>query len=519
MKQLLTISAAVLLASFLSAAKVNLSVYPYPATLGIESELIIPDGFSGNGDAELVITSPDGKVKKYAVKPVSGKPFFKWKPEMTGYHKLELKGKNISAVRNVPAVWRRMYFFGWTVPTKAPELAKYPVLGSCGVVIKGNPAVYAEYRKYGIRPLAYVSFRAAEIRLSDPIEKNVDKLVRKWQGILRSGADGIWIDEMGCYPDEKGLELIRVFGRALQQLNKLHPDKLVILCNAGTTQREQAAMCRNANVILCPEIYPDCVNGVFGAVSFEKYLDSRIQILRENDMLFERGYGKKSNPASYRRGCGVILLGLNNCFSVVEEPFNSKLEHYVRYIKKNAPEMGGLAFWSSGGDRRYLEKHIPYRLQNDLLERYYISPVLDVRGNYCSDYAPVKGEKLTVSCEVANIGGMKLYRPYTLRAYAVDPTGKRELIGEAARKVIGVGMGDVPVGISTENVITWENEGNKYIATNRKGALKAVNLGRHTISFDFTPQMKGIYRLVFELDAPEGIAVINGSSSRELYVR
>ena len=519
MKQLLTISAAVLLASFLSAAKVNLSVYPYPATLGIESELIIPDGFSGNGDAELVITSPDGKVKKYAVKPVSGKPFFKWKPETTGYHKIELKSKNISALREVPAVWRRMYFFGWTVPVKPQELARYPVLGSCGVIIKGTPAIFETYRKYGIRPLAYVSFRPADIRLNEPVEKNVSHLVKKWQNILRGGADGIWIDELGCYPDEKGLELTRIFGRALQQIRKIEPKKLIVLCNAGTTQREHAAMARNNNIILCPEVYPDCVNGVFAAVSFEKYLDSRIQILRENDMLFERGYGKKSNPASYKRGCGIILLGLNNCFSVVEEPFTAKLEHYIRYIKQNAPEMGGLTFWSSGGDRRYVEKHIPYSLQNSLLERYYIRPVLDVRGIYFSDYSPRKGSKITLSCEVANIGGMKLYRPYTINAYAIAPDGKRTHIGSVSRPYIDAGLSDVPTGESPELLMNYRRDGNDYIATNRKGALKAINLARHTMTFEFTPAAKGHYRFIFELDAPENIAVINGSAGKALYVR
>ena len=509
-------------ASIASAA--TLSVYPYPATQDIESKLIVPDKFEGSRKAVLSITSPCGKVEKHDVTLESGKAFFTWKAKATGYYKLELSGTDISAVREVPAVWRKMYFYGWVVPKTPQELAKVPVLGSCAVVVGGTPEKYAEYRSYGITPLAFVSFRASQISLKIPENKMVEKMIAKWRKGLDNGADGIWIDELGLYPNYTGLEKNRIFSVALQKMRKLFPNAIIMVANAGTTLREQSAVCKSNNIILCPEVYPDCTSAVFGTFSFEKYLDARINVLRETDMLFERGYKVDATAATFKKGCGIILLGLNNCFGVVEEPFVPKLEGYIRYLKKTAPEMGGLALWSSNGDQAYSEKYIPYTLQNELLERYYVKPVLHLNNAFADVYTPKAKSKVKLICEVANIGGMQLYKPFAVRAFAVDPAGKRSLVGEVRLPGIGVGLKQAALADSKEPVIEHNEGGNKYLVTNRKvlgknTGLKVINLGRRTITFDFEPKMSGNHRIVFELAAPADVEVINGSLERDLFVR
>ena len=516
--------AALLAAAATAAPAATLSVYPYPATQDIESKLIVPDKFEGSKKAVLTITAPCGKVEKHDVTLESGKAFFTWKAPATGYYKMELAGQDISAKRDVAAVWRKMYFYGWVVPKTPQEMAQVPILGSCAIIVGGNAEVYEQYRQYGITPLAFVSFRAGQINLKVPEDKMVEKMIAKWSVGLKKGADGIWIDELGLYPNYSGLEKNRIFSVALQKMRKLYPNAIIMVANAGTTLREQAAVCKSSDIILCPEVYPDCTSAVFGTFSFEKYLDARINVLRETDMLFERGYKINATAATYKKGCGIILLGLNNCFGVVEEPFVPKLEGYIRYLKKTAPEMGGLALWSSNGDREYAEKHIPFTLQNELLERYYIKPVLHLNNAFVDNYNPKAKSKVKLICEVANIGGMQMYKPFALKAFAIDPNGRRTQIGEVKFPGLGVGLKQAALPASKEQVIVHNEGGNQYLVTNRvaqgKGpGLKVINLGRRTVTMDFVPQERGNYRIVFELDVPGDTEVISGSLQRDLFVR
>ena len=518
------LAASLFCAAAVATPAATLSVYPYPATKDIESKLIVPDKFSGSKKAVLTITSPCGKVEKHNVTLESGKAFFSWKAAATGYYKMELSGDGVTAVREVAAVWRKMYFYGWVVPKTPEELAKVPVLGSCAIIVGGNAEIYEKYRQYGITPLAFVSFRTGQVKLNVPIDKMVDKMVAKWRKGIDKGADGIWIDELGLYPNYTSLERNRIFCIALEKLRKLYPKAIIMVANAGTTLREQAAVCKANNIIICPESYPDCIGAVFGSFSFEKYLDARINVLRENDMLFERGYDLNANASTFKRGMGVLLLGLNNCFGVVEEPFVPKLEGYIRYLKKAAPEMGGLALWSSGGDRVYAEKCIPFTLQNELLERYYVKPVLHLNNAFVDQYTPKVNSKVKLICEVANIGGMQLYKPFSVKAFVVDSAGKRTLAGEVKLPGIGVGLKQAKLAESQEKVIEHYEDGNKYLVTNRKAVgkktgLKVINKGRRTITFDFSPVMSGNHRIVFELQAPDGVEVINGSLERDLFVR
>ena len=518
------LAAALVCSAAVTTPAATLSVYPYPATKDIESKLIVPDKFDGCKKAVLTITSPDGKVEKHNVTLESGKAFFNWKAAGTGYYKMELSGDGITAVREVAAVWRKMYFYGWVVPKTPEEMAKVPVLGSCAIIVGGNAGLYEKYRQYGITPIAFVSFRVPQIKLNIPEDKMVDKMVAKWSKGLEKGADGIWIDELGLYPNYSGLARNKIFCTALAKMRKLYPQAIIMVANAGTTLREQSAVCKSNGIILCPEVYPDCTSGVFGTFSFEKYLDARINVLRETDMLFERGYKLGTTAAGYKRGAGIILLGLNNCFGVVEEPFVPKLEGYIRYLKKTAPEMGGLAFWSSNGDRDYAEKCIPFTLQNELLERYYVKPVLHLNNAFADQYTPKVNSKVKLICEVANIGGMQLYKPFAVKAFVVDPAGRRVLAGEVKFSGIGVGLKEVELADSKEKVVEHCEGSNKYIVTHRKAAglkpgLKVINSGRITTTIDFTPVISGNHRIVFELQAPDGVEVINGALERDLFVR
>lgn len=504
-----------------NAAEMTLVVTPRPPVVATEVRLSVAEKIAADLPATVKITAPDGTVREEKVHLSDNKPFLVWKPEHTGFYRIELTGEGISArLDAVPVVWRRQYFYGWVVPEQADKLAAYPLLGSCAVVI-GKPERYGEYRRYGSTVLGYVSHRTTSISLEMDRQAAVAKLVEQWRKPLDHGADGIWLDEIGAYPDSESLQRVAIQGEALAAIRKLFPDRILMVLAAGSLLREQITMCKKAGAVIGSEIYIDCLTAFFGTHGFKKYLDTRIEALRAGDMLFERKTGNGTTAEQIKPGGGMIVLGLNNCFGTLEEPVAARLEHYVRYVKKNAPEAPGLAFWGSGRDRAYIEQHLPYALQEKLFERYYINPVLDLREIFLSDYAPGAAKPVTVSVEVHNLGGMALTREYTLDCFLIGSDGRKIKVASAVRNGIGVGFatlkcaGDTPV----EPV---ELDGNHYLVANPAltgGTAKEALLARQTVNFEITVPQSGWYTVLVELRAPDGVTVLDGTISLMMNVR
>lgn len=501
-----------------------ITVYPRPAVAGLESELRLPHDLGGEFQGTLRINAPDGTQEEHPVKLVDGGgAFFRWRPRITGYHQLELKGEGfVPAKVTVPVVWRRMHFYSWVVPTELEQLASYPTLGSTGIIIKGNGAKYEQCRRLGIVPLAFVGHRErSNIPLQKPAEEVIQALVSHWKKGLDEGADGIWVDEIGAYPNEEALRRLAIIREVLKQLRSAYPKAILQIAVAGNMLREQAAIAHETGAILASEAYPDCAAGIFGTHDFIPNINARLDCLRGVDMFFERGYTANPSPATFKQSGGILLLGLNNCFGVLEEPAAPRLEYMVRHIRKYAPEAPGLAFWSSGGDRAYSEQFLPYSLLDSLLERYCVKPVLDLQMVAFSDYAPKAGAPVEISLEVHNLGGMALHTPYKVKAFAVDSDGKRLALDEVTRERIGVGFAAPELPQNAKGVQCLEIDGNVYQISNyTKGkSLKALMLSRQTLLFHFTPPKSGYYRIMFELDAPDEATVMNGTAEATLRVR
>ena len=150
--------------------------------------------------------------------------------------------------------------------------------------------------------------------------------------------------------------------------------------------------------------------------------------------------------------------------------------------------------------------------------------MLHLNNAFVDNYNPKAKSKVKLICEVANIGGMQMYKPFALKAFAIDPNGKRTQVGEVKFSGLGVGLKQAALPASKEQVIVHNEGGNQYLVTNRvaqgKGpGLKVINLGRRTVTMDFVPQERGNYRIVFELDVPGDTEVISGSIQRDLFVR
>ncbi len=115
-----------------------ITVYPRPAVAGLESELRLPHDLGGEFQGTLRINAPDGTQEEHPVKLVDGGgAFFRWRPRITGYHQLELKGEGfVPAKVTVPVVWRRIHFYSWVVPTELEQLASYPRLARLALSLR-----------------------------------------------------------------------------------------------------------------------------------------------------------------------------------------------------------------------------------------------------------------------------------------------------------------------------------------------------------------------------------------------
>ncbi|MBQ7179449.1 MAG: hypothetical protein IJS08_18675 [Victivallales bacterium] len=501
-----------------------ITVYPRPAVAGLESELRLPHDLGGNFHGTLRIVAPDGRQEEHQVQLADGgAAFFRWTPQVTGYHQLELKGEEFPLAKTtVPVVWQRMHFYSWAVPAKLEQLASYSTLGSTCIIIKGSPERYEQCRRLGIVPLAFVGHKdRTDVSLTKPAEDVVRGLFAKWKSRLDGGADGIWVDEVGSYPDDEAMRRIAIIREVLKQLRAAYPKAILHLAVAGNVLREQATMAHETGTILASEAYPDCATGVFATHDFIPHINSRLDCLRAGDMLFDKGYSANPSPTRFKKCGGIILLGLNNCFGVMEEPAAPRIEYLVRHIRRYAPEAPGLAFWSSHGDKIYTEKYLPYSFLDGLLERYCIRPVLDLQMVAFSDYAPKANTSVEISLEVHNLGGMALYSPYHVKAFAIDNEGKRFELGEATRERIGVGFAAPDLPTNPRTVQRLEVDGNVYQISNfiKGKTLKMLLLSRQTLVFKFTPPHSGYYKIAFELEAPEDATVMNGTAEATLRVR
>ena len=138
-----------------------------------------------------------------------------------------------------------------------------------------------------------------------------------------------------------------------------------------------------------------------------------------------------------------------------------------------------------------------------------------------SDYAPKANTSVEISLEVHNLGGMALYSPYHVKAFAIDNEGKRFELGEATRERIGVGFAAPDLPTNPRTVQRLEVDGNVYQISNfiKGKTLKMLLLSRQTLVFKFTPPHSGYYKIAFELEAPEDATVMNGTAEATLRVR
>ncbi len=163
-----------------------------------------------------------------------------------------------------------------------------------------------------------------------------------------------------------------------------------------------------------------------------------------------------------------------------EDKFNLssyEIEDEVRYVKRHAPEMPGIGFFHSFGPDRELT-----RFSDELCRKYYIEPVIQIYEHdlQLDPVTPKAGEKITLYARVYNLGGMDAAGVKV--RFLID--GKA--LGESTIDLPAAGERVYPAPVAVSRTIE--------LAT-------------------------GYHRFRVELEAAEGVTILDGAAEREILVR
>ncbi|MFW6414512.1 MAG: hypothetical protein ACOCZS_04340, partial [Verrucomicrobiota bacterium] len=413
----------------------------------------------------------------------------------------------------LPVVWQRLYFPHW--PQFDVSAGKhFPLLTS---TVLSKPNDIDEWQRRGSVAVGPVYYRRGEnLKMDLPEEQTVNRLIERWARPLEKGADGVWIDELCGYPTPQSLKAVNLEMKALKKLREKYPDKLISSAVGGAILREYAAGHKTAGALVTSEMYGEFHNMVHGSRNIKRRIDQRIETMRNTDLIFERGYQKQATtPDQWKQHGGIILLSTNHVGGGIwEEPAVARMENYVRYIKKTAPEMPGIGFWSSGSTRNYMEKVGFFKAAERMAEKYYVRPVVDVRNIFFSNYEPTVEEPVKIHVGIHNVGGMDA-RNLQLNLYAVGPESRHHDIGTIEINRLGTGF-DV-IEHNGEHIKFIEKHGNTYGLLPGKSHVTFPS--RQTKTCEWTPPLSGYYKIIAEVKPAEEVTILTGRYQKEILVK
>jgi hypothetical protein len=492
------------------AAQPEVFVAPVVPIVDRELEIRL---FNAPAGRELTFAvSLEGKAvfEGQAVPADDGRVAATWTPTETGFYtaKFDL-GDGRAVTREFPVVWTDLYFVTWGVlrPDEI-ERVRY-VLSHAIVAGKTDRSPMSEsipmLKNRGAKLIKWTG-GSRGVPKGPLDDETIDRLVEGWSAPLRDGYDGIFMDEFGAWPTPGAIKQLAGLHRAFLKLRKENPDAVIMPANGGALLREQGSTYKAAEAVALLETYPQYITEFMASHSIKQHMDYRIMVARNTDLIH---YGRGRHTA-------LILLGTRASRTAHEEPVEPELEDYVRYIKKKAPEMRGIAFY--GG--RY---GTMIETQDRLCLEYYIKPVVDVRAIKFSNYAPRVGEPVDVLPEIHNLGGMTA-KGVEVNLFAGRPgTGRRSLVGSVEVERIGCGFRDIEYkGDDTapsREPEFQELDGNTY-AVYPTGRTQ-VFLARTTRKVTWTPAQKGYYRITAEIGPPEDDqhTILDGALEAQILVR
>ena len=439
----------------------------------------------------------------------------KWTPKQTGTYTVSVKlGKknNIQLTREFPVVWRELYFLAWP-PMSADEFDLYPYLSTFVIVTayhNNNDQAFNYLRQRGVRLLRNVSFRVNR-SVIDPNAKvskrdYIDSVIARWSKELKKGYDGLYIDEFGLYPGPDRAEMEGVVYEILSGLRSKFPNKYIFPAVSGALLRESSISFKNSDSIALMESYSSYCSLILGTHSPKKHFEQRIETARNTDLIFQRG----------RKHAALIFLGFNGVGLFEPEPSTPRLEDQVRYIKKQAPEMPGIAFYDNGVTKPWLVQSGQLKAAEELVNKYYIKPVVDLREIWFSDYSPKAGEPVNISVNIHNLGGMDA-KKIKIKLYAVESgsNNKKQIGEEITLNKIGCGFAETKKHDSTKKFEYQELNGNKYTVMDRGNT---VFLATAVVTTSWTPSQSGYYTIIVEVEPSDNFTILDGIIRQDIGV-
>ncbi len=467
-----------------------------------EVEITLRNAGSVKGAVPLSITQEGNEVFQKKVAPAEGKIAVKWTPKQTGFYKASFSLGKRKINRDFAVVWTDMYFITWG-PLKDAAMAQCEYLPAYHISGASNPDMkhVALLQSRGIKVIRYVS-GAQHISSGPMSDETIDKWVAAWSAPMKQGFDGIFIDELGEYPTPELKQKLVGLHKTLVKLRKENPDMIIMPASAGALLREESIMYKYSDSVALLETYPTMFSRYFASHSIKAHIDHRIMVARNTDLLYQHG----------RKHGAIILLG-GRVDAPHEEPITAEIEEYVRYIKKNAPEMHGIGFYGSVS----ADPEVNVQTQERLCRDYYIKPVVDLREIRFTNYSPRAGEAVDILALIHNLGGMDA-RGIKARVYAAEVgSGKKKKIGEIDIEKIACGFLDLVKKSGKEQKFEYQEvNGNKYVVTD---SYNTVFLPRTTRKVTWKPAKKGYYSIIVEIEPSEQYTILDGVLEKTILVK
>lgn len=453
--------------------------------------------------AQWRIVDPDGVELRLPATAEAHQLSGEWTPQQTGFHQIELHDAtgNILSQSTIPVVWQNLHLLSW----EDPRGCRY--VGT-SVFLKGSSSEVEYWRKRGSKVLNGIWVRPGNL-FGKSDQEVIDFFVSRAKTAHEGGYDGVYIDELGVYPNQNGVQFMRQCALAFAEVKKQFPKLIVHNWTGGPTQREEIGAARDNQHVFMPEIYPEYVAAHFGTQGFAEKLRQRVEHIRNQDGI----YNYDSPMAT------IITLGISgNCGS----SDRALIEERIRIIKHIAPETPGICFYygnltgADGRDPRTFEHFL-----DQMSEKYFIRPVLTMLPEdlFCAPADPAKGEPTVVKVMVRNIGGMTAKKvQVNLKFRAAD--GTVSLIDSRILPELGNGMRRLTGDDFKETGSTMNINGTEYLVAGDKGRKSLfVYTDRAVVEFPWTPQNVGYGELFAEIIPNDKNTVLNGIVRKDIYVK
>jgi hypothetical protein len=383
-----------------------------------------------------------------------------WRPAKNGIYQVEGSYGSKAPVRlDVPVlIAERALDFVWY---RYEPWLRWPT-----VITSANDADLPRLRNRGIRALRWMygsnhPVAAKEGRPAEAFEAEAEQYYRVPEGFA---FDGYGIDEFGGYPQTETEARGLAWLRGLRDARREFPKGFVVAAwHGGGVRDTWVGLYKQAADLLLLEAYDMYyVPHELGTENIYADLRGRLIAPRAAD-LFTRAYG---SPCK-------VLLALDLCGGRETYGDAGELEQVIRWIRREAPEMRGIAFFNGSDASEAVE-----RAADRLCFEYFVRPVVT-------------------------------FEPESLW---LDRSSGHSQVVAAISNIGGVDSGPVMVRLKLDGEVV----GTARLVRVPAGSSRLTN--RAFVRWEWQSRPSGLYELQAEIAEAPGSTVLDGSVSEKRWI-